>query len=241
MKKVRVIAHRGFSGRYPENTVTAFQKAAGIGADEIEFDVKLTADGEIVILHDETVDRTTNGTGKVSGMKLADIKKLDAGIKSGEQFKGSVIPTLKETLEGIPENVELNIHAHASSPELITETLQTLMEHGRIKNSYLAINSELIPAAREICPGIRTCNMTRQGDKAGYIEETQKWGCERLQFYTPAYELTEDLVKKAHACGIFVNVFFADTEEAMEKYIGFGVDAILTNYPDILISLMKRI
>jgi glycerophosphoryl diester phosphodiesterase len=240
MRKVRVIAHRGFSGRYPENTIVAFQRAVETGTDEIEFDVKLTADGEIVILHDTNVDRTTNGTGNVADMNLSHIKSLDAGGRFGQEFKGTVIPTLKEALESIPENVELNVHVHDSSPELVTKTLKILMEQNRIDNAYLAIKSEVIPAVRGVYPRIKICNMAGQSYKTGYIEETRKWGCERLQFYTPSYELTEDLVKNAHAHGIFVNVFFADTEEIMSRYIEFGVDAILTNYPDILVSLLRR-
>jgi glycerophosphoryl diester phosphodiesterase len=239
MRKVRVIAHRGFSGRYPENTIVAFQRAVETGTDEIEFDVKLTADREIVILHDANVDRTTDGTGDVADMNLSHIKSLDAGVRFNQKFKGTVIPTLEEVLESIPGNVELNVHAHTSSPELVTKTLKILMEQNRVDNAYLAINSEVIPAARSVYPRIKICNMRRQGDRTGYIEETRKWGCERLQFYTPAYELTETLVKDAHAHGIFVNVFFADTEEIMRRYIEFGVDAILTNYPDVLISMLR--
>lgn len=96
---MRVAAHRGFSEKYPENTMEAFRAAIEIGADEIETDVRVTADGELVLIHDDRVDRTTNGEGKVCEMTLAELKKLDAGVKKGAEFAGARIPTLRELLE----------------------------------------------------------------------------------------------------------------------------------------------
>ena len=85
-KYMRVAAHRGFSEKYPENTMEAFRAALEAGADEIETDVRVSADGELVLIHDETADRTTDGTGKICEMTLAELKKLDAGIKKGAEF-----------------------------------------------------------------------------------------------------------------------------------------------------------
>ena len=98
-KYMRVAAHRGFSEKYPENTMEAFRAALEIGADEIETDVRVTADGELVLMHDERVDRTTDGTGKVCEMTLEELKKLDAGVKKSAEFAGARIPTLRELLE----------------------------------------------------------------------------------------------------------------------------------------------
>ena len=88
---IYVAAHRGWSTAYPENTMEAFRAAAEIGVDQIETDVRVTKDGELVLIHDATVDRTTNGTGRVIDMTLAELKTLDAGIHKGEQFKGCKI------------------------------------------------------------------------------------------------------------------------------------------------------
>ncbi len=96
---VYVAAHRGFSDSYPENTLPAFQAALDLSVDQIEFDVRVTLDNELVIIHDGTVDRTTNGTGRVCEMTLEDLKKLDAGIKKGEEFKNVRIPTLAEAMD----------------------------------------------------------------------------------------------------------------------------------------------
>lgn len=232
---VRVIAHRGFSGKYPENTLLAFEKAIEIGVDEIEFDVKMTKDGYPVIMHDETVERTTNGKGRVCDLTLNQIKKMRVILSGASE----VVPTFEEALKIIPEKIDLNIHT-LSNPLLIEKVTKILLKEERVKNCYLAIESSMIPFARKIYPEIRMCNMRGQTDPWKYIEETKKWKCERLQFFTPSYEVSEEMVKRAHSYGIFVNVFYADTEQDMKKYIRIGVDAILTNYPDILISLVSK-
>ncbi len=238
--KPEVIAHRGFSGIYPENTLLAFQKAVELGVDGIEFDIKMTKDGYPVIIHDETVDRTTDGRGKVGDLTLPKIKELDTGIRSGKQFTGLKIPTLQEALRVIPEKVELNLHIHeVYHPELLEKILAVLREEKR-NNFYLAISPSMIPIARKINPEVKICNMGSQRQPWEYIEETRKLACQRLQFFTPSYEVTAEMVKKAHSYGIFVNVFFADTREDMCKYIRLGVDGILTNYPDMLILLKEK-
>lgn len=108
-KYMRVAAHRGFSEKYPENTMEAFRAAIEIGADEIETDVRVTADGELVLIHDETVNRTTDGEGKVCEMTLAELKKLDAGVKKGAEFAGARIPTLRELLELVRDHPTLTL------------------------------------------------------------------------------------------------------------------------------------
>ncbi len=105
-----ICAHRGAMETHPENTLAAFKEAVFLGAHMIEFDVRLTKDGHLVILHDETVDRTTNGMGKISELTLHEVKQLDAGSWKSEIFTGEKIPTLQEVLIVLPENIWLNIH-----------------------------------------------------------------------------------------------------------------------------------
>ena len=103
---IYVAAHRGWSEKYPENTMLAYRKAAKLGVDQIEIDVRVTADGELVIIHDPTVDRTTNGSGRVDSFTLEEIRKLDAGAWKGAEFAGEKIPTFEEFLdfaESLPE------------------------------------------------------------------------------------------------------------------------------------------
>ncbi|MBE6689442.1 MAG: hypothetical protein E7588_09280 [Ruminococcaceae bacterium] len=108
-KNIYVAAHRGWCEKYPENTMIAFRKALELGVDQIEMDVHSTKDGEIIVMHDAMVDRTTDGTGAVKDMTLEQIKALDAGIKKGECFKGEKVPTFREFLELIKDHPTLTI------------------------------------------------------------------------------------------------------------------------------------
>ncbi|MCE2447759.1 MAG: hypothetical protein J4F35_05025 [Candidatus Latescibacteria bacterium] len=104
------VAHRGASGNYPENTLIAFQKALEIGVDEIELDIYMTKDDHLIVMHDSTVDRTTDGTGAIAKLTLAEIKALDAGSVFGEQFRGERVPTWEEALDLVQGKVRLNVH-----------------------------------------------------------------------------------------------------------------------------------
>ena len=104
------VAHRGASGNYPENTLIAFQKALEIGVDEIELDLHMTKDDHLIVMHDSTVDRTTNGTGAIAELTLTEIKALDAGSAFGEQFRGERVPTWEEALDLVQGKVRLNVH-----------------------------------------------------------------------------------------------------------------------------------
>jgi glycerophosphoryl diester phosphodiesterase len=106
---MRVAAHRGFSEKYPANTMEAFRAALDAGADETETDVRVSADGELVLIHDETADRTTDGTGKICEMTLSELKKLDAGVKKGEEFAGAKIPTLRELFELVKDHPTMTL------------------------------------------------------------------------------------------------------------------------------------
>lgn len=108
-KYMRVAAHRGFSEKYPENTMEAFRAALEVGADEIETDVRVTADGELVLIHDDTVGRTTDGTGKVCEMTLDELRTLDAGVKKGAEFAGAKVPTLRELFELVKDHPTLTL------------------------------------------------------------------------------------------------------------------------------------
>jgi len=108
-QNIYVAGHMGWCGKYPENTMLSFRKAAEVGVDQIELDIRVTKDDQLVIIHDETVDRTSNGTGKVRDMTLAQLKQLDFGIKKGEEFAGTRIPALTEFLEYVKTLPDMTI------------------------------------------------------------------------------------------------------------------------------------
>ena len=113
---VLVIAHRGFSGAAPENTLAAFKKAMEVDSDMMELDVRFSKDGQVVVMHDDTLDRTTNGRGKVSDYTLKELKQFDAGSWFAPQFAGEQIPTLVEVLEFAKGRIPVNFEIKDESP-----------------------------------------------------------------------------------------------------------------------------
>lgn len=133
-ENIYVAAHRGSSTDYPENTMSAFQAAIDAGVDQIETDVRITRDGELVLIHDSTVDRTTNGTGKVCDKLFAELRALDAGSYKGEQFKGTQIPTFIELMELIKDHptmtldIELKEYPTAGHEEVAYEVCDRVLK-----------------------------------------------------------------------------------------------------------------
>ncbi|MBN1591251.1 MAG: PEP-CTERM sorting domain-containing protein [Pirellulales bacterium] len=180
-----ICAHRGASATHPENTLAAFREAIWQGAQQIEFDVATTADGELVIIHDSTVDRTTNGSGSVSSFTLSQLKQLDAGSWRGSRFTGERIPTLAETLAIMPDNVWLNVHmkgGYAASYQAAME----IFDQGREHQAFMAVTADQAAGARAAAAAvgktILLCNMA--GDRIGseYVTETIEGGFQFLQF-----------------------------------------------------------
>ena len=177
-----ICAHRGASDTHPENTIPAFREAIRQGAQMIEFDVALSKDGKLVLLHDNTLDRTTNGSGPVGSLPLAELKKLDAGSWKGSQFKNTPIPTLDEALTIMPENIWLNVHLKGGV-DLAKKTTERIAAHQRLYQSFLACGAAAAAAARLVNPQIQICNMERQANSLQYVKETIGYKSEFIQLY----------------------------------------------------------
>jgi len=228
---VNIFAHRGASGTHPENTLAAFSEALCIGVDGIEFDVHLSKDEELIIMHDERVDRTTDGTGTIINLTLEELKRLSAHVRFDE-FTGEHIPTLSETLALITGDVMLNVHvkAYDYSRDVITQkVVEELSERQLWHRAFIASDAETIALAKRLNQSAVLCNLTRQGNPIEYVEFSKQLGCSILQPSRSA--TTPELVEIAHANGMQVNVFYADEVEDMRRLIELGVDGILTNFP----------
>ena len=165
------VAHRGASGNYPENTLIAFQKALEIGVDEIELDLYLTKDDRLIIMHDSTVDRTTDGTGAISELTLAEIKVLDAGRAFGEQFRGERVPTWEEALELVQGKVGLNVHLkEGGNPDGHYErkVAKALNDFHMVEDSILTCSDASVGIFAEIDSRIE-CRIFRANRYAGGI------------------------------------------------------------------------
>lgn len=203
--------------------------------DEIELDLRMTGDGHLVIMHDERVDRTTDGTGLIAGFTLAGIRTLDAGSVFGERFRGERVPTWEEALELVRGRVRLNVHLkEGGSPDggYERKVVCALRDFEMAEDSVLACKEESVGILAEIDPSIECRIFPGHRTPEDYIRKSVDLGLRTMQ---PGRDITTgNFVRKAHAAGRIVHVFYADTPEDMWTYIEMGVDGILTNFPDRL-------
>lgn len=230
------IAHRGFSGQYTENTMTAFEKAYEAGADGIELDVRLTKDGEVVIFHDAKIDRMTEGKGAVSDYTLEELQTHPIITHPLQKaIKQAVIPTLSEYLEWAKDkplmtNIELKSIKKNYRLELrVAEAIQVYkMEEQVIISSFL--ENSLI-RMKILAPRAKTGLLLSK-----YNESTIQMARE-LKFnyvHLKAINLTEEIIESAHAHGLGINTWTVNELKDLEKANGLGLNGIITDYPDRL-------
>ena len=175
-RTVLVDAHRGASATHPENTLAAFRAAVEAGADSVELDVQLTADGEPVVIHDDTVDRTTNGSGAVAELPLKTIRALDAGSWRHPRFSGQRIPTLDETLELLAAAPRINMELKSEDPrlaEVAVEAIEARRLHPGIMVSSFLLR-HLVAVKRRL-PGVRTHLFLTDALPDGFWERHGRW------------------------------------------------------------------
>ncbi len=230
-----IIAHRGASKVAPENTLAAFKEAVQLGADAIELDAKLSADGVIVVHHDSTLDRTTSGFGPVSSRDINELRELDAGMKFDARFAGERIPTLKEVLEAVGDkvlvNVELTNYAHPLDA-LPSKAISLVRELGLERRVFFSsFNPVALMKAKRIAADIPVGLLL--------LPMEPRWVRRLLRAYTPheALNLQERLVcaeevAREHKMGRVVNVWTVNDAERMRELVDMGVDGLITDVPD---------
>jgi glycerophosphoryl diester phosphodiesterase len=241
---VMVIAHRGFSGQAPENTLASFKKAIELGSDMIELDVRFSKDGQVVVVHDDTIDRTTNGRGKVSDYTLKELKQFDAGSWFLPQFSGEQIPTLKEVLELAKGRILVNIEIKNESlgQYAVTDLAdRALREVKKAEMAEQVIFSSFYPSAlariKERDPRIWVALLYNRS--WNYLPEITRGNPFSILNLRNSY-LTKDKIAKIHREGMRVNVYTVNSEEEMEQFVGWGIDGIITNHPDRLIKILQK-
>ena len=252
----QVIAHRGGDGLRPENTLVAFSHAAKIGADMVEMDVQATADGAIVCIHDPTVDRTTDGRGRVESLALSELQKLDAAHNwSGDggrtypfRGKGVRVPTLDEVFALLPE-MRMVIEMKHGGPGL-AQPLCSLIRRSRMTERVLvaSLNNDALAAFRKACPEVAT-SMSKTEARIFYgIQSVSLAGAYSppVQALQIPYRLGEtviatgDLVSVAHRRNLKVHVWTISDGERMRQLVQIGVDGIITDRPDRLLAMLGR-
>lgn len=243
MVKSLNIAHRGFSGKYPENTMIAFQKAVEVGCDGVETDVHITKDGAIVICHDERVDRTTDGKGFIKDLTYNEIKKLYAGIKFGAEFQNSRIPDIDEFLDYFKDknlliNIELKngiINYENLEKRVIEKIYEYKLQDKVILSSF---NHYSMKKVKDIDSNIKT-GLLYAANLYNAEEYAEKVGADALHPYFPSV-MDRNIVDNIKKSGIAINAFTVNEEKHMRILMELGIDGIITNYPDALANLLKK-
>jgi len=252
----RLFAHRGASGEAPENTLVAFRRAVEMGMIYAELDVHASRDGHVVVIHDATLERTTNGHGRVRDLPLGDLQKVDAGYyfspDNGQTFPfraaGVQIPTLVEVLQGFP-TLHFTIEIKQTDPPIADRVIAVVRSCGREEQVLLASEYDAVLArVRALAPGIAT--------NFGYAEVLdfiQRAATNQLADYQalgqafqipPEFQgiplVTSQTVAAAHAFNCEMHVWTIDDPPEMGRLLDLGVDGIMSNFPARLLDVVRR-
>jgi glycerophosphoryl diester phosphodiesterase len=242
-ERTRVIAHRGFSGVAPENTLAAVRAAINVGADMAEIDVTLTSDGEVVVIHDATLQRTTNGGGEVLRFSLADLGRLDAGSWFSPEFTGERIPTLDTILAEVDDRILLNVEIKSEAVGLGVVNKVAAAIRARMMTDEIVVSSftpEALEKMRVIAPEIRTAVLYNAEIHTGMDPVELVTGVGATAFNIKRVRLTPEMLQRCHDNGIPVAVYTVNKKRHMRKTVALGVDAIFTDRPDRLLKILRR-
>jgi len=228
MSPIIIEAHRGDSFAAPENTLAAFQSAVALKAPSIELDVHPTADGVLAVIHDDRVDRTTNGSGTVCDLTFDELRHLDAGAWFAPQFAGERIPRLEEVLELLASSItRLNVEIKSSPPgQNAPRTVVDLLRRAGKAHEYVVSSFDLaaLLEVQALAPEIVLALI-------GHGPEILPLALQHHLEWIHAYHatLTEDIVIRAHAAGLGVNVWTVDEPAMLAHWSSVGVDKLCTN------------
>ena len=255
-----VIAHQGGDGIWPGDTLYAFEKAVAIGVDVLEMDAHITKDGQIVLMHDEEVDRTTDGTGLIEDMTLDELKQLDAAYKwSNDGDKtfpyratGIQVPTLEEVFQKFPQ-MRYVIEIKLTQNPIDRPLCELIRKHNMQDKVMIAsFHDEAMQNFRKTCPEIATSASRTEVRNFVLLGKAFLSGLLAPQYQSiqPPYDpresmnipiMTERFIREAHAKNIKVEPWTVDDPELMKRYIEWGVDGIMTDRPDLMIEVLKGV
>jgi len=243
---MKVIAHRGASAEAPENTLSAFRRAVEVASDLIELDVRFSRDRAVVVFHDRTLERTTDGAGPVAERRLGELKALDAGSRFSPAFAGERIPLLREVFDLIASSsvrlfVEIKIDRgeEAVRDELVPAVVGLVADHKfRDRATVASFDRESLWIARRLDPGISTGLIF--ADPAVWEREVSA-GYAGLDILCARWNIVSlQTVSRAAAAGRAVYAWTVDREEELRGLIASGVDAVASNHPRWLKEQLAR-
>lgn len=250
-------AHRGGAGVWPENTLVAFQGAVELGCTHLETDARMTRDGEIVLFHDERLERTTDGSGPLAALSFAELERLDAGYRFSPtpgsypwRGRGVRVPRFEELVKAVPEHVRFNVEIKERGVADLPSALWAFIRRHRLEDRVIvaAEKHPLIARFRRVSEG-------RVATSASRRECLQFWLASRLALahrLPHAYQalqipvsvrdlriLTPRLLDSAHGLGIAVHVWTIDEKSEMRELLDSGVDGLMSDYPDRLVDAVQ--
>lgn len=225
---VRIVGHRGASGLAPENTLSGVRRAVDVGVDSVEFDVRETADDRLVVIHDSSVDRTTDGTGDVGDLTLAEIKRLDAG-------DGQEIPSLGEMLDEVATH-GVGTYVELKEAGIAERTVAAVEERG------LTSSARFTSWDPDYLEAIADSDVAIGGPIDDIEAETFQMAADLGYGHVGIHheDLTAELVDRVHKYGLAVTAWPVNERTAVERTVDFGVDAITTDRPDIVRSVLTK-
>ncbi len=236
-----VVAHRGASRAAPENTLAAFREALDRGADAVELDVQRTSDGHLIILHDATLERTTDGRGPVALYSLAALKKLDAGRWFNERFTGERLPTLEEAAAAIDKRAGLFVEIKQGpvfDDKIEAAVARVIEERGLLESCEVSsFDHSSVRRMKTLLPAVPGGILY----DAMLIDPFSAARLAQADALHPGWPMvTPDLVTEAHRRGLAVAVWTVNDEDAIAQLADIGVDAIVTDVPDVARRVLSR-
>jgi len=237
------IAHRGFSAQYPENTILSFQKALELGVTWIELDLQTTADDQLVVMHDATVDRTTDGTGPVSEKTLEEVLALDAGIHRDEVFRNQRVPTFDQVLDQLDPAPRIVVELKFFGFDAIPRVLDAIASAGAQSRTVISsFDLPKLPRVKALAPEMPlTALLKAEGrETQELISMTIDLGADTIA--PRCSDIDRSLVEQAHHAGLLVRAWGLgrDQGEEMSRMMDCGVDGMTTDRPDILQRLVRE-
>ncbi len=240
-----IIAHRGSSTHAPENTLAAFVLAADQGADAIELDVTLSRDGQIVVIHDDTLDRTTNGHGRVDKLPYAEIVQWDAGSKFNPKFAGERVPLLSQVFETVGQRLLINVELKSTTIKttgLEAKVIDLIRQHGLIERVIISSFNPLALITVKRAEPRLACGLLYSPDEPIYL--SRAWLAPLIPNldarHPQANTVTPDVVKQVHARGQQINVWTVLEAAEVQTLTAIGVDGLIGNDPVMMREILEQ-
>ncbi len=234
---MQIFAHRGYSSRYPENTMTAFRKALEVRANGIELDARLTADGQLIVMHDKSVDRTTTGSGIVRDLQLAEIRRLDAGIKFGAAFENERVPLLEEVFAELGGKLLINVELcnyDEGDDRMLSNKVCDLIEKYKLTNSVILSSFRFnnLVYCKDRNPGLSCGLLAKPGFLGCFARNILSHSVSVDALHPNIADVSAGLIRREQLCGRKVRAWTVDDLDKIRSLMDAGVDAVFTNDPE---------